>query len=529
MLFTLGLALALSVLNVYFRDTQHFVAIGMQIWFYLTPVLYPLSYVSDASERLDASGRQLFGHDVPVVGLYELNPLERFLSVFRGAAVRQPAARPGRRAVLPGRHRAVAGLRLRGLPALRGPAGGGAVSEAAIRVEGVSEAVPPVPERNQSLKAALMRGGRASYEEFWALRDVSFDIPRGATFGLMGVNGSGKSTLLKCIAGILQPDGGRVSSTGTMAALLELGSGFHPELSGRENVYLNGSILGLSRRELDARFDEIVDFAGVARFIDQPVKNYSSGMYVRLGFSVAINVEPEILLVDEVLAVGDQAFQEKCMAKFAEFRRSGRTVVLVSHALGSMRTMCDEIAWLDAGQLVETGSPQEIIDRYSEASHDTQAIPGAGSRWGSGEAQLSDVSLLDRDGLPTTLVHTGDGVTIRLRWETSRPVEEPVFGLTLWTREGVEIWSQHTRDAEFPVDRIEGRGEVDVDIPDLVLLPGAYSLSASIVDQSLTHQYDYRHHCYAFDVGPGPRRDSGGLVTMGGTWRTAPVSPLPST
>ena len=201
----------------------------------------------------------------------------------------------------------------------------------------------------------MLRRKRATFEEFWALRDVSLEIPEGKTFGLMGHNGSGKSTLLKCIAKILQPNEGSITSRGRMAAMLEVGSGFHPELSGKENVYLNGSILGMSKQEIDGKFDTIVDFAGVGDFIDQPVKNYSSGMYVRLGFSVAIHVEPDILLVDEILAVGDMQFQEKCREKFAEFKDEGRTVIVVSHGLGEMRTLCDEAAWLDHGKLVEVG------------------------------------------------------------------------------------------------------------------------------------------------------------------------------
>ncbi|HEY8827877.1 MAG TPA: ABC transporter ATP-binding protein, partial [Jatrophihabitantaceae bacterium] len=224
-------------------------------------------------------------------------------------------------------------------------------------------------ERNQSLKAAVMRGRRASFDEFWALKDVSFEIPKGSTFGLIGENGSGKSTLLKCIARILVPNHGKVVTTGSLAALLELGSGFHPELSGRENVYLNGSILGMSKAQITDKFDEIVDFAGIHEFIDQPVKNYSSGMYVRLGFSVAINVDPDILLVDEVLSVGDANFQEKCMEKFADFRRSGKTVVIVSHAMGSLRNLCDEAAWLKHGELVDVGDTNELVESYIETGH----------------------------------------------------------------------------------------------------------------------------------------------------------------
>jgi ABC-2 type transport system ATP-binding protein len=214
-----------------------------------------------------------------------------------------------------------------------------------------------------------MRGGRAEYEEFWALRDVSFEIPVGSTFGLIGENGSGKSTLLKTIARILVPDKGSVRTQGTLAALLELGSGFHPELSGRENVYLNGSILGMSKAEVQRKFDDIVDFAGVGEFIDQPVKNYSSGMYVRLGFSVAINVDPDILLVDEVLAVGDAAFQEKCFATFEGFRETGKTVVFVSHDLDAVRQYCGRAMLLELGSLAAIGPVDEVIDRYEARPH----------------------------------------------------------------------------------------------------------------------------------------------------------------
>ena len=218
----------------------------------------------------------------------------------------------------------------------------GAPGGPAVVVKDVSKMFRIYHERNQSIKATLMRGRRARYDEFWALKDVNLEIASGQTFGLVGSNGSGKSTLLKTMARILSPDSGSIVTNGKVTALLELGAGFHPELSGRDNVYLNGSILGLSQKEIDSKFDEIVDFAGLEQFIDQPVKNYSSGMYVRLGFSVSIHIEPEILLVDEVLAVGDVEFQERCMAKFAEFREAGRTVVVVSHGLEQMRTFCDE-------------------------------------------------------------------------------------------------------------------------------------------------------------------------------------------
>lgn len=238
------------------------------------------------------------------------------------------------------------------------------MSDISVRVDGVGKRFRLYHERNQTLKAAIMRRRTAVYDEFWALEDVSFDVPQGSTFGLIGSNGSGKSTLLKCLAKIYQPDRGSIQYFGKMAAMLEVGSGFHHELSGRENIYLNGSILGMSKKDIDRKFDEIVDFSGVEKFIDQPVKNYSSGMYVRLGFSVAINVDPEILVVDEVLAVGDAEFQAKCFNKFAEFKSLGKTVILVSHSMQSVRSMCDHAAWLNKGTLMAVGDAESTIAAY---------------------------------------------------------------------------------------------------------------------------------------------------------------------
>lgn len=220
-------------------------------------------------------------------------------------------------------------------------------------------------ERNNSLKAAVMRGRREVSEDFWALRDVSFEVPAGSTFGLIGRNGSGKSTLLKCLAKILHPNEGTITMNGKSASMLEVGSGFHPELSGRENIFLNGSILGMSRKDIAGKLDEIVDFSGVGKFIDQPVKNYSSGMYVRLGFSVAIHVQPDILVVDEVLAVGDSAFKVKAKQKFAEIKESGRTVILVSHSMAQVRDMCDSAAWLSNGRVSAYGDAKSVIKAYA--------------------------------------------------------------------------------------------------------------------------------------------------------------------
>jgi ABC-2 type transport system ATP-binding protein len=219
-------------------------------------------------------------------------------------------------------------------------------------------------ERNQTLKSAIMRGRTSVHDDFWALKDVSFDVPVGSTFGLIGSNGSGKSTLLKCLADIYHPNKGTISHYGKMAAMLEVGSGFHHELSGRDNIYLNGSILGMSKKQIDQKYDEIVDFSGVEQFIDQPVKNYSSGMFVRLGFAVAINVDPDILVVDEVLAVGDAEFQAKCFQKFMDFRAAGKTVILVSHDTKTVQAMCDQAAWIDKGELTAVGAADTTIAAY---------------------------------------------------------------------------------------------------------------------------------------------------------------------
>lgn len=388
-----------------------------------------------------------------------------------------------------------------------------------VSVEGVSKRFRVYHERNQSLKSAIMRGRRSVYEEFWALRDVGFEIPQASTFGLIGDNGSGKSTLLKCIAGILSPDAGTITRSGRVAALLEVGSGFHPELSGRDNVYLNGSILGMSRKEIDRKFDAIVDFSGVGQFIDQPVKDYSSGMYVRLGFSVAINVDPEILLVDEVLAVGDIAFQEKCAEKFAEFRREGRTVVVVSHSLPSLRTMCDQVAWLDHGALVEAGEAQSILERYADASrHDSRRGPGGSTRYGTGEAQIDSAVVVPDTPTDNGGVRPGGGLAIRICYTAHERIDRPVFGLALESRDGTLLWGGNTRDTGHVIDAVEGPGEVEFRIPRLPLQPGDYIVAVSVVDWSTTHVYDFVRDVARVHVEVGDRSSSSGFLAVSGEW-----------
>jgi len=390
----------------------------------------------------------------------------------------------------------------------------------AIVVDDVSKRFRLYHERNRSLKAAFLRGRRARYEEFWALSDVSLEVADGATFGLIGENGSGKSTLLKCMAKILRPEKGSITSRGRISALLELGAGFHPELSGRENVFLNGSILGLSKRQVTQRFDEIVDFAGLEHFIDTPVKNYSSGMYVRLGFSVAINVDPDILLVDEVLAVGDADFQRKCMEKFADLKAKGNTIVLVSHGLESVRNLCDEAAHLEHGQLRRLGPAADVVDDYLGAVYaGGQRQDGDhGMRWGSGEARLERLELLDASDQPVKRTRTGDSVTFRLHYAAEERIEAPVFGMALHTIEGMHVTGPNTRDSSGIPKEIDGGGFVDLRVDRLLLVPGTYDLTAAIYDSTLTHPFDYRYRAFRFDVEPGDPREEHGVMSLGGFW-----------
>ncbi len=235
----------------------------------------------------------------------------------------------------------------------------------AIRIKDVSKSYRLIRNRPTSVKEAIIRRSRRfSIENFWALRDIDLDIPKGSFFGLIGHNGSGKSTLLKLLSGIHRQTSGTIEIDGQISALLELGAGFHPELTGRENIYLNGAILGINRRQMSELVEEIVEFSGIGEFVDSPVRVYSSGMYVRLGFAIAVHVNPEILLVDEVIAVGDEEFQRKCLHHMGILREQGVTIVLVSHDIDQVREMCDRVAWIDKSQLVEVGEPEEVCEHY---------------------------------------------------------------------------------------------------------------------------------------------------------------------
>jgi ABC-2 type transport system ATP-binding protein len=393
------------------------------------------------------------------------------------------------------------------------------MSAPAIRVEGLWKNFRVYHERNRNIKSTVLRGRRARFEEFWALRDVGFTVNQGATVGVIGSNGSGKTTLLKCLTGIYEPERGAVHIDGNIAALLELGAGFHPELSGAENIYLNGSIMGMSKKEIDAKFDSIVEFAGLEQFIDTPVKNFSSGMVVRLGFSIATHVEPEVLLIDEILAVGDQAFQRKSTEKIEQFRREGRTILVVSHSLGLVQQLCDTVVWLEKGQLKMTGPAADVIAAYTGTTYGNFAREDASSktRWGTGDAQFSTITTHDTDGQPITTLRSGDSLRIHLEINSHLRVESPVVRIQIETVSGELVWSTTTQRGAATLRVLDGPATVELAIPSLPLAEGTYYLSAAITDATGNTEFDHCQHWAKIHVVDGPVGDSG-VVAIPSVW-----------
>nr|WP_290667098.1 ABC transporter ATP-binding protein [Ardenticatena sp.] len=374
----------------------------------------------------------------------------------------------------------------------------------------------------------LARRRRHPRDAFWALRDVSFAIEQGAMVGLIGPNGSGKSTTLKLMTGILEPTHGTVEVVGRVAALLELGTGFHPEMTGRENVFLNGALFGLSHAEIRNRLDAIVAFAELDAFIDMPVKHYSSGMFVRLAFAVAVFLDPDILVVDEVLAVGDAAFQHKCLDHIARLRRNGTTIVLVTHDLNAVETMCDRVLWFDKGTIQADGPPSEVVRAYLAAvaaqDETLRAVEGpsaaqAHQRWGTGRMTIDAVDLLDEHGQVRHVFFTGEPMTIRLTYTAHEPIEAPVFGVAIHHQNGAHICGPNTFFGGLDLGRVEGSGVVEYVIPALPLLEGGYLLSASAHTRDDSEMFDYHDRLYEFRVARGQHPERYGLVTLGGAWR----------
>ena len=389
----------------------------------------------------------------------------------------------------------------------------------AITVQGVWKNFRLYHERNRYIKAAVLRGRRAKYEEFWALQDVSLEVPHGATVGVIGSNGSGKTTLLKCLTGIYTPERGNVTIDGNVAALLELGAGFHAELSGTENIYLNGSILGMSKKEIDAKFDSIVEFAGLEQFIDTPVKNFSSGMVVRLGFSIATHVEPEVLLIDEILAVGDQAFQRKSTEKIEQFRREGRTILVVSHSLGLVQQLCNTVVWLEKGRVKMVGDANDVIASYTGNTYGNFAQVDAGSktRWGTGDAQVTQVALIDGHEQPLDTVASGGEMRIAIELNSHVRLESPVVHVKLETVTGELVWATSTQRGTATLRVLDGPARAVLHVPSVPLAEGTYYVSIVITDATGGTEFDHCQHWAKLHVSGGQANDSG-IVSMSSSW-----------
>jgi len=382
------------------------------------------------------------------------------------------------------------------------------------------------PRSFQELTVNLFRRGSGSREPFWALQDVSFTVQRGETMGFIGPNGAGKSTVLKLISRIIEPTSGRIEANGRVGALLELGAGFHHDLTGRENVYLNGSILGLKRHEIGQHLESIVEFAELSRFIDIPIRNYSSGMLMRLGFAVATSFRPDILLIDEILAVGDQAFQAKCLQRIAQMREQGVTIVFVSHSLDMVRRLSHQAIWLEEGQVKTIGPVAEVVVDY--LSHvwkgtniqllDDGDVAGRGRRWGSGEAIITSVEFRDETGRVRRVFQTGDVFVARIRYRAREPVHRPAFGVAIYREDGTHVTGPNTVQSGCEIDVIDGEGTVDYVIESLPLLPGRYEFTAAIYDYHSVHPYDHQHRGFTFEVQAGVVAEKEGVVQIPCRW-----------
>ncbi len=389
--------------------------------------------------------------------------------------------------------------------------------EVVIEVAGVSKTFS-LSGGSGSLKSRVLERltGRHKKQVFKALDDVSFTVRRGETLGIIGANGAGKSTLLALLTGTLFPSSGRIRTTGQISSLLELGAGFHPDLTGRENVYLYGAIMGMSRSHMDARFDAIVDFAGLHAFIDQPVKHYSSGMYVRLGFAVAVEVNPDILLIDEVLAVGDSAFQRKCLDKMRAFRREQKTMLIISHDLQTIQRISDRIVLLDKGRLLGSGSPAEMIGEYEGLVRQTESR-AVKREWGTGEVRLEEVCLTRHDGTVADAFDAVDGFCVEIGYRAQERVEEPVFGYAISDAEGHLLHGSNTQLAGVEIPVVDGTGRLTLSLGALPLTPGNYLLSCSV--HSADHRVNYHRLDHAFAFGIRGQNSSAGPVHVPVQWK----------
>lgn len=342
--------------------------------------------------------------------------------------------------------------------------------------------------------------------EFWSLKDINFELKKGEALGIIGQNGSGKTTLLRLINGIFPPDGGKISIKGRMGALIAVGAGFHPHMTGRENIFLNGTILGMNRKEINEKFQDIIDFADIGDFIDAPVSTYSSGMTVRLGFSIAIHSEPEILLADEVLAVGDLNFALKCYRKISEYREHGGSVILVSHSIQLIRNTCQSVLWMEKGMIKNTGETQKICDEYEiwttskdkeEKSTKREAIHN------DSNVEISNVEFMNIEGQPTVEFKVGDGLKMKIVYSLKRVVKNPMFVVSIFNPENIMVVSNYNKYDGFEMDEIRDEGYIGFEVEKINFKPGAYTVSVSLAEKNdLNKVLDWHDKMYSFSVLP---------------------------
>ena len=412
----------------------------------------------------------------------------------------------------------------------------------AIKVEHVSKHFKVFLDKGMSLKERVLFSSRRKYEERNVLRNISFDVAKGEAIGIIGENGCGKSTMLKLMSRIMYPDSGSISIRGRVSALIELGAGFHPDMSGRENIYTNAAIFGLTKAEIDSRLQTIIDFSELGDYIDNPVRTYSSGMYMRLAFSVAINVDADVLLVDEILAVGDAAFQAKCFNKLREIKARGTTIVIVSHSLGQIEQICDRSIWICDGQIRAEGVPRDVHPAYLEymgekqsehtvepekdspavtagaAAETVNEVVNEKNRWGNGDAHITGVRLLDVNGQTKTVFRTGEPMSIAIDYIVRTPLANPACGIGIFRNDGLQCYGTNTQ-----IDRVNGikfksQGTIFFDADRMWLLPGDYSLDVAIHAED-GFAYDYYRYAEQFRIYSDVQ--DVGVMRIPHTWRAS--------
>ena len=379
------------------------------------------------------------------------------------------------------------------------------------------------PEHDLTLKNTIKNIFTKSKYDFYALKGINYKVNKGEMIGVIGSNGAGKTTLLKLLGKIIEPTRGNIKINGKVSTLLELGAGFHPELTGAENIFLNGAILRLKKDKIKSMFDEIVDFAELSQFINIPVKYYSSGMQMRLGFAIAVIVEHDILLVDEVLAVGDEAFMKKCFYKITEFKNKGKTIIFVSHNLNAVGEYCDRTIWIDGGEIKGEGESGKVIQEYlnfvGKKEKFEEVIVGLKNTWGTKEIEITDVSFYDSQGTKKNVFYTGEDIIVRYKYHTNKRIDKPVFGMAIHREDGIHIFGTNTKIENQMVEYVDRDGEIEYCIPNNPLNEGIYLFSADILDYELKKTFDKHNRLYRIKVLRGNKSPVAGTLNIPCRWK----------